>query len=83
MHVSLVTLNALVLAERSRLWGVAAFAYVALVLASSVYLAWHYAIDGYAAVLVTGAIYAAVRWGFDRTAARRYPAVPGRPAWQT
>ena len=83
MHVSLVTLNALFLAERSRLWGILAFAYVALVLASSVYLAWHYAIDGYAAVLVTWALYAAVRWGFDRTAARRRTALPGQPAWQT
>jgi hypothetical protein len=39
----------------------AAFAYVALVVASSVYLAWHYAIDGYAAVAMTLVIYATVR----------------------
>jgi len=83
MHVSLVTLNALFLAERSRFWGTLAFAYAALVLASSVYLAWHYAIDGYAAILVTGAIYAAVKWGADRTAARRGTAASGQPAWQT
>ena len=46
MHVSLVTLNALFLFEFSRRGGLALFAYVALVVASSVYLAWHYAIDG-------------------------------------
>jgi hypothetical protein len=57
MHVALVTLNALFIAETSRRWGYAAFAYVFLVLLSSVYLAWHYAIDGYVAIAVTLAIY--------------------------
>jgi hypothetical protein len=61
MHVALVTLNAIFIFERSRGWGFAAFAYVALVVASSVYLAWHYAIDGYAAVAMTLVIYATVR----------------------
>jgi hypothetical protein len=67
MHVALVTLNAIFIFERSRGWGFAAFAYVALVVASSVYLAWHYAIDGYAAVAMTLVIYATVRRG-SRTA---------------
>jgi hypothetical protein len=62
MHVSLATLNALFLFEYSRRAGLAAFAYVALIVASSVYLAWHYAIDGYAAIILTVAIYAVVRW---------------------
>lgn len=61
MHVALVTLNALFLSERSRKWGAVAFAYVALVLASSVYLAWHYAIDGYVAIAVTVAVFLFVR----------------------
>lgn len=61
MHVSLVTLNALFLFEHSRRLGMLAFGYAALVLASSVYLAWHYAIDGYAAVIVTVAIFLAIR----------------------
>jgi len=66
MHVGLVTLNALFIAEFSRRWGMLAFAYVALVLASSVYLAWHYAIDGYVAVAVTVAVYVAVKKVFLR-----------------
>lgn len=61
MHVSLVTLNALFLFEHRRRLGLAAFAYVAFVVASSVYLGWHYAIDGYAAIAVTAAIYLAIR----------------------
>jgi len=62
MHVSLVTLNALFLFEVSRKWGVVAFAYVAFIVMSSVYLAWHYAIDGYVGILLTVAIYAGVRY---------------------
>lgn len=61
MHVGLVMLNALFVAEYSRRWGLVAFAYVGIVLASSVYLAWHYAIDGYASILVTLVIYLAAR----------------------
>ena len=61
MHVALVTLNALFIAEWSRRLGLLAFAYVALVVASSVYLAWHYAIDGYVSVVVTVALYYLLR----------------------
>jgi hypothetical protein len=61
MHVALITLNALFIWERSRAWGIAAFAYVAFILASSVYLAWHYAVDGYAAIAMTVGIYLLVR----------------------
>ena len=61
MHVSLVTLNALFLFEHSRRLGMAAFVYVAFVLASSVYLAWHYAIDGYFSIVVTVCIFLVVR----------------------
>ena len=57
VHVGLITLNALFLFEYDRKWGTAAFVYVGFVVASSVYLAWHYAIDGYAAIAVTLAIY--------------------------
>jgi hypothetical protein len=64
MHVGLVTLNALFVFEASRKWGLVAFAYVGIVLVSSVYLAWHYAIDGYAAILVTVMTYLAVRKAF-------------------
>ncbi len=69
VHVALVTLNALFLLERSRRLGLAAFAYVGLILVSSVYLAWHYAVDGYAALALTLIVYAAMRrWLPDRAA---------------
>lgn len=61
MHVALVTLNALFIAEHSSRWALVAFGYVAVILASSVALAWHYAIDGYASILVTVAIYLATK----------------------
>jgi hypothetical protein len=50
VHVALITMNALFVAERSRLLGGLAFVYVALIVLSSVYLGWHYAIDGYISI---------------------------------
>lgn len=64
VHVGLITMNALFAAEYSRRLGVAAFAYVAFVCASSVYLAWHYAIDGYVSILVVIAAYWLTRAAF-------------------
>lgn len=61
VHVALITLNALFIAERSRRLGLIAALYTIFVLASSVYLGWHYAIDGYAAIVLTVAIYALLR----------------------
>ncbi len=69
VHVGLITMNALFAAEYSRRLGIAAFAYVAFVCASSVYLAWHYAIDGYVSVLVVVAAYWLTRIAFRRAAA--------------
>ena len=80
MHVSLAMLNALFLFEFNRKWGLAAFAYVALIVTSSVYLAWHYAIDGYVAIVVTVAAYAVVRWLMNGNAARAKTALPSWPA---
>lgn len=60
MHVALVAMNALYLWEYDRRLGLAAWAYVAVVLASSVYLGWHYAIDGYAAIALVALIHIAV-----------------------
>jgi hypothetical protein len=76
VHVGLVTLNALFLYEHHRKLGLAAFAYVAFVAVSSVYLAWHYAIDGYASIAVTVLIYLVVR----KWAASREPAGETRQA---
>jgi hypothetical protein len=61
VHVALVAMNAFFVIERSRLLGLIAFGYVAVVLASSVYLGWHYAIDGYASLAVVAAGHFAFR----------------------
>jgi hypothetical protein len=61
VHVATVTLNALFLAEYSRRLGAVAFTYVGFIIASSVYLGWHYAIDGYAAVAAVLVIHFALR----------------------
>jgi membrane-associated phospholipid phosphatase len=63
MHVALIALNAMFIAERSRIAGRLAWAYAGLVLLSSVYLGWHYAIDGYVAVLLAIGVY----WGVTRS----------------
>ena len=52
VHVGLIAMNALFVAERSRMLGRVAWLYVVLIVASSVYLGWHYAIDGYVSILV-------------------------------
>ncbi|KQV28596.1 hypothetical protein ASC97_09045 [Rhizobium sp. Root1203] len=62
VHVGLIALNAFFAAEVSRLLGVVAFAYVAFVMASSVYLGWHFAIDGYTSVIVTALMHYGLRW---------------------
>lgn len=63
VHVALIMLNVLFAFEYSRRLGLLATAYLVLIIASSVYLAWHYAIDGYASVAIVAVIYAlARRW---------------------
>lgn len=57
VHVGLIALIAFFAVEVSRRLGIAAFGYLAFVMASSVYLGWHYAIDGYASVLVVAAMH--------------------------
>ncbi|MDG4905313.1 phosphatase PAP2 family protein [Mesorhizobium sp. WSM4898] len=61
VHVGLAMLNALFVREYSRLLGAFALLYVAFVAVSSVYLAWHYAIDSYVAVIVVSVIYIVAR----------------------
>ncbi|MGP2491272.1 phosphatase PAP2 family protein [Mesorhizobium sp. PUT5] len=82
VHVALITLNALFIYEHHRKLGLAAFGYVLFVAASSVYLAWHYAIDGYAAMVITAAIYFAVR-KWRALAGFRQEGVHSRPAPDT
>ena len=76
MHVALITLNAMFIGEYSRKLAAAAWAYVALIMISSIYLGWHYGIDGYVAVVMTIGIYWAVRW-----AARRVSGLAPRLTW--
>ncbi|TIX65876.1 MAG: hypothetical protein E5V33_06590, partial [Mesorhizobium sp.] len=61
VHVGLAMLNALFLREYDRRLGALAFLYVVFVAVSSVYLAWHYAIDGYVSAAVTLVVYAIAR----------------------
>lgn len=61
VHVALITLNALFIAQYNRKLGLIALGYVFFVAASSVYLAWHYAIDGYVSIVLTTLIYFVVR----------------------
>lgn len=61
VHVGLATMNALFLYEYSRRLGVVAYGYVALIILSSVYLGWHYAIDGYVSVIVVVIAHICVR----------------------
>lgn len=66
VHVGLAAMNAFFLAERWPRLARAAWAYVALIVASSVYLAWHYAIDGYASIAVVGVMHVMLRRLFAR-----------------
>ncbi|MBX9466781.1 MAG: phosphatase PAP2 family protein [Rhizobium sp.] len=52
VHVALITMNALFLSDRFPKLALPAAAYTMLIVASSVYLGWHYAIDGYVSIVV-------------------------------
>ena len=83
VHVGLITLNALFIGEYSRRLGLVAFGYVAFVLASSVYLAWHYAIDGYAAIALTAVIYLSLRRCMSRRSEASSPSSGHRVPTET
>lgn len=61
IHVALVTMIAMFAWEIDRRLGILAWAYVVVIQLSSVYLAWHYAIDGYASILIVVAIHLMVK----------------------
>lgn len=61
MHVAITTVCALFLSELDKRWRIPAWSFVAIILVSSVYLGWHYAVDGYAAILLTVGLYQAVK----------------------
>lgn len=83
MHVALITLNALFIGELSRRWGLVMWAFVGLILVSSVYLAWHYAIDGYASIAITTALYFAVKKLFPLLARLRWRSADPVPTGAT
>jgi hypothetical protein len=66
VHVGLAAMNAFFVAERWPRFAWAAWVYVGLIVASSVYLAWHYAIDGYASIAVVGLMHVTLRRLFAR-----------------
>lgn len=70
VHVALAMMNALFLYEASRTYGRLGFAYVGIILVSSVYLGWHYAIDGYVSIIVVFALHHLSRQFFK---ARSHP----------
>ncbi len=57
MHLAIATLHALLLGRLARWAGLFGWAYVALILAGSVYLGWHYAIDGYVSIAAVSFIW--------------------------
>ena len=60
VHLAVATLNALLLTRFGRIPGAIGWAYVGAILAGSVYLGWHYAIDGYVSIAVVAIIWRGV-----------------------
>lgn len=65
LHVAAAMMNALFLRDLNRIAGLAGFAYVAVILVSSVLLGWHYAVDGYASILVVWLLHGALKRVFE------------------
>lgn len=57
LHVAMATLTALTAWRLDRRWGAAAIVLLVAVMAGSVHLGWHYAIDGYASIALTAVIW--------------------------
>lgn len=62
MHLATSTLMALYALRRSRIAGGLMIAFVGIILAGSVHLGWHYALDSYAGILVALACWKAACW---------------------
>jgi hypothetical protein len=65
LHVSTAVLVALAASSQSRLAGIVGWTFALLILAGSVMLGWHYAVDGYASVLVVSALWWLIGRGLD------------------
>ena len=61
VHVGIAMMNFLYLRDINRIAGLAGLAYVIVILASSVLLGWHYAIDGYVSIAVVWLIHGVLR----------------------
>ena len=61
VHVALIAMTAFFAAEHSKRLGILAFSYVGVILVSTVYLGWHYAIDGYASLAIVAVCHFAIR----------------------
>lgn len=72
MHLAVVTLNAHMIWSLDRRVGALAWAYAAAILAGSVYLGWHYAVDGYLSIVLVSLIW----WGVGWLAARQREPTP-------
>ena len=70
MHLAMSTLSALVGFRLHRRAGVVATAYAAVILAGSVHLGWHYAVDGYASIVAVILLWHGVGRGMDRLGRR-------------
>lgn len=57
MHVAVATLNAYFLTGFGRRWATAGWSFAALILFSSVYTGWHYAVDGYLSIFVVSLLW--------------------------
>lgn len=57
LHVAMATLTTLTAWRLGRRWGAAAILLLIAVMAGSVHLGWHYAIDGYASVILTSLLW--------------------------
>lgn len=83
MHVAVTVVNALFIGEISRRFAVLMWGYVAIIICSSVYLGWHYAIDGYVSVIGVTAIYWTLRWPAPVLARFDAPALVAQPVSPT
>jgi hypothetical protein len=60
IHVAMAVLVAWYATSKGRAWFIAGWAYALVILFSSIYTGWHYAIDGYFSALVTSVVWFAV-----------------------